>query len=747
MENKENNFLACVHIEKNTAGIAFLDISTGEFYLAQGSFEYIDKLLSNFVPKEVLYESSKYKQFTELFGTKYYTYKLEDWAFNSETSKDRLLKQFDTNSLKGFGVHKFEKGITAAGAILQYLDLTEHRDIKHITRISRIEEDKYVWLDKFTIRNLELFTSFGNDTNCLIDIIDKTVSPPGSRLMKRRLAFPLKDVTQIKERLDLVEFFIKNNEIKDSIEKLIKQTGDLERTNSKISSQRINPRAVVLLKNALFAVKEVKDICEKSGNKNLQETANRINPCINIRNRIDAEINNNSPVHVQKGNVIATGISKELDELRNIAFSGKDYLAGLQKKLAYKTGITSLKISFNNVFGYYFEVRHKFKNYVPKEWTRKQTLVSAERYINSELKEYEEKILGAEEKISSLETKIFNELVISLADYIPAIRTNANIIAQTDCIIAFANIAEENNYVKPLINNSDIIDIKSGRHPVIEQQLPVEEPYIPNDVYLDNKKQQIIIVTGPNMAGKSALLRQTALIVLMAQIGSFVPAKHVEIGYVDKIFTRVGASDNIASGESTFMVEMNEASSILNNISERSLILFDELGRGTSTYDGISIAWSITEYIHEHPICKAKTLFATHYHELNEMEKSFNRIKNFNVSVKEINNKIIFLRKLLPGGSEHSFGIHVAKLAGMPEKIIERANEILKELEKTNRKDELLNKVDNLSKKDDGYQLSFFKLEDPVLIKIRNDIKNIDINNLTPIEALNKLNDIKKHLE
>ena len=746
LDHKENNFLACVHIAKQIAGVAFLDISTGEFYLAEGSYSYIDKLLSSFSPKEVLYERSKYETFKELFGTKYYTYKLEDWAFTEETSRERLLKQFDTKSLKGFGVEKLDYGVTAAGAVLQYLDLTEHRDIKHIARILRIEEDKYVWLDKFTIRNLELFGSFGDQATSLIDVIDNTVSPPGARLLKRWLALPLKNLQQIEERHDLVEYFCENDKTKSEIRKLVKQTGDLERMNSKISSQRINPRDVVQLKNALFAVSEIKNICKNIDNKNLNKIADQLNECIDISGRIDKEIENDPPAILGKGQVISEGVSEELDELRKIAYSGKDYLANMQRDLAYKTGISSLKIGYNNVFGYYFEVRHRFKNMVPETWVRKQTLTTAERYINQELKEYEEKILGAEEKILALENKLFSELVITLADYMPVIQTNAQLVANLDCIISFAITAIENNYTKPEMNDSKVLDIKAGRHPVIEKQLPVDESYIPNDVYLDNKKQQIIIVTGPNMAGKSALLRQTALIVLLAQIGSYVPAEKAKIGYIDKIFTRVGASDNISSGESTFMVEMNEAASILNNISDRSLILFDELGRGTSTYDGISIAWAIVEYIHENT-AKAKTLFATHYHELNEMEKSFKRIKNFNVSVKEINQKIIFLRKLIAGGSEHSFGIHVAKLAGMPKSIVKRANKILGELEKTHRKEELLNKVETIADNREGMQLSFFQLDDPVLIQIRDEIKNIDVNNLTPLEALNKLSSIQKIIQ
>jgi DNA mismatch repair protein MutS len=746
LDHRENNFLACVNLGKQMAGVAFLDLSTGEFYLSQGSFQYIEKLVAGFSPKEVLFERSKNDLFKETFGNRYYSYKLEDWCFTEQTSSERLLKQFDTNSLKGFGVNTLEYGITAAGAILQYLDLTEHRDLKHITGISRIEEENNVWLDKFTIRNLELFHSLGENSQTLLDVIDKTVSPPGSRLMKRRLALPLKDIRLINERLDLVQYFYENEEIKSDIRKLIKETGDLERMNSKISSQRINPRDVVQLKNALFAVEKIKEFGISSGEKNLISVADKLNPLSEIRNRIAKEINDDPPVQIQKGNVIAEGVNEDLDKLRKLAFSGKDYLADLQRKLAYETGISSLKIGFNNVFGYYFEIRNIYKDKVPAEWTRKQTLVSAERYINEDLKQYEEQILGAEEKILAIENRIFGEIVVSLSDYIFAIQENARNVAHLDCMISLAIVAKNNNYVRPEINDSDILDIKAGRHPVIENSLPPDEEYIPNDVYLDNEDQQIIIVTGPNMAGKSALLRQTALIVLLAQIGSFVPAESAKIGYVDKIFTRVGASDNISSGESTFMVEMNEAASILNNISTRSLVLFDELGRGTSTYDGISIAWSIVEYIHEFPKAKAKTLFATHYHELNEMEKSFSGIKNFNVSVKEINNKIIFLRKLVKGGSEHSFGIHVAKLAGMPQSIVKRANEILLELEKTHRKEDLLEKVDELAEHREGMQLSFFQLDDPVLKQIRDEIKNLDINNLTPVDALNKLNEIKKHL-
>ncbi len=746
LDHRENNFLACVNIDKHGAGVAFLDISTGEFYLAEGSFEYIDKLLSSFSPKEILHERSRTERFEELFGNKYYTFKIEDWAYENENAKDRLLRQFDTASLKGFGVHEMQLGVTAAGAALQYLDLTEHRDIKHITRISRIEEDNYVWLDKFTIRNLELFGAGYEGTNTVLNVIDKTSSPPGARLMRRLLSLPLKNLQPITERQDTVAYFLKNKEQQTQLRKLIKQTGDLERMNSKIASQRISPRDVAQLKNALFAIEDIKQLCQKSGSPILQKIADSLNPCENIRTRIEKEIHQDPPVHVSKGKAIAAGVSEELDELRKISGSGKDYLANMQRELAYKTGIASLKISFNNVFGYYFEVRNKYKNQVPEEWTRKQTLVSSERYINQELKEYEDKILGAEDKILALETRIFNDLVLSLADYIPIIQTNGMQVAHLDCMNSFALTAEENNYVRPQLDESDVLNIKGGRHPVIEQQLAVDDPYIANDVFLDTDTQQIIIVTGPNMAGKSALLRQTALIVLLAQIGSFVPADSAEIGLVDKIFTRVGASDNISSGESTFMVEMNEAASILNNLSQKSLILFDELGRGTSTYDGISIAWAIVEHIHESKNARAKTLFATHYHELNEMTKSFKRIKNFNVSVKEIKNKIIFLRKLVAGGSEHSFGIHVAKLAGTPKSVVKRANIILSELEKSHKKEDLKEKTKELAAGREGMQLSFFQLDDPVLSQVRKEIENLDIDHLTPMDALMKLNEIKKHL-
>lgn len=755
LEHKENNYLACVNINKNKAGITFLDISTGEFYTAEGTFEYVDKLLNSFSPKEVLIEKTNQKQFTELFGNSFYTYPLDDWLFSPETSQERLMKQFDTISLKGFGVAEMKLGTVAAGAILQYLDLTHHDRIKHITRLSRIEEEHHVWLDKFTIRNLELFGSFNEGAKTLIDVIDQTISPMGGRMMKRWLALPLKDIRPINERLDVVDFFLKNEEDKQLLITQIKQIGDLERLVSKIAIGRINPREVLQIKNALLAIIPVKEVCEKTDNSYLKRIAEQLNPCTSIRERIEKEIKKDASNQIVKGNVIADGISNELDELREISFSGKDYLVQMQQKQAKLTGISSLKISYNNVFGYYFEVRNTYKNRVPETWIRKQTLVSAERYINEELKEYEAKILGAEEKILAIEQKLYADLILNLAEYISALQLNATLIAQLDCLLSFSKIAEENKYKRPEVNESEIIDIKEGRHPVIEKQLPIGEPYITNDVFLDTGEQQVIIITGPNMAGKSALLRQTALIVLMAQIGCFVPVESAKIGYVDKIFTRVGASDNISLGESTFMVEMSEAASILNNISNRSLILFDELGRGTSTYDGISIAWAIVEYILQHRKTKAKTLFATHYHELNEMEKLYPGIKNYNVSVREVENnetgqgKIIFLRKLVRGGSEHSFGIHVARIAGMPQSVVQRANDILVELEdkretKNNSKSKVKNTKKSKEENKDGFQMSFFQLDDPVLKQIRDEIKHLNINNLTPVEALNKLNEIKK---
>ena len=744
LEHKENNYLACVNIEKKDAGIAFLDLSTGEFYSAQGSFDYIDKLLVSFKPKEVLVERSKQNHFKELFGTKLYMYPLEDWVFSKETAIERLLKQFDTKSLKGFGIESLYSGNVAAGAILQYLDLTHHTENKHITKLNRIEEELYVWLDKFTIRNLEVLSPVQEGGKALINVMDKTWSPMGARLMRRWLSLPLKNIQPIQDRLDVVDYYVKNNEIKSGIEKYIKQIGDLERLISKVALLRVNPREVVYLKNSLNAIIPVKEFCSNADEANLKKLGEQLNPCLTIKERIENEINDESPVQVQKGKVIKPGVSQELDDLRSISYSGKDYLKEMQERETLRTGIASLKIGFNNVFGYYFEVRNTHKDKVPPEWIRKQTLVSAERYISEELKEYESKILGAEEKILALESQLFNDLVLALNDYISSIQLNAFIIAQLDCLLSFATVSEQNNFSKPEINDSKIIDIKQGRHPVIEQQLPDGEPYIANDVLLDDKEQQIIIITGPNMAGKSALLRQTALIVLLSQVGSFVPAQSAKIGYVDKIFTRVGASDNISLGESTFMVEMNEAASILNNISDRSLILFDELGRGTSTYDGISIAWAIVEYIHEHAGAKAKTLFATHYHELNEMEKSFSRIINYNVSVKELGNKIIFLRKLVKGGSAHSFGIHVAKMAGMPVSVVKRSEKILENLEQSRDNNTPTKPVGNIAKQREGYQLSIFQLDDPVLKQIRDEIKNIDINNLTPVEALNKLNEIQK---
>ena len=747
LNHKENNFVAGVYIEKKIAGVAFLDISTGEFLTAEGSFEYVDQLLNNFQPKEVLLEKSRQQEFLEIFGTKFYTYKLDDWIFTEQSAQDRLLKHFETSSLKGFGVQGLQYGIIAAGAILQYLDITQHDHLQHITKINRIEEDRYVWLDKFTIRNLELFLSLNEGARTLIEIVDQTISPMGARMLKRWISLPLKDIQPINDRLDIVEFFCKNPEFRESIINQVKLIGDLERIISKVALSRINPREIVQLKRALYALEPIKKACAESKLQPLKKIGEQLTLCESIREKIEKEINPDPPIQVNKGHVFAEGVSKELDELREILYSGKDYLVQLQQREIERTGIPSLKVGFNSVFGYYIEVRNTHKDKVPDEWIRKQTLVSAERYITEELKEYETKILGAEEKILKLETNLFNDLVLSLIDYIPAIQLNASIIARLDCLLSFATLAIENKYVRPVLIDSDIIDIKQGRHPVIEKQLPIDESYIPNDVYLDNKKQQIIILTGPNMSGKSALLRQTALIVLLAQIGSYVPAESAQIGIVDKIFTRVGASDNISLGESTFMVEMNEAASILNNLSPRSLLLLDEIGRGTSTYDGISIAWAMVEFIHEHPIASAKTLFATHYHELNEMEASFSRVRNYNVSIKEINNKIIFLRKLKPGGSEHSFGIHVAQMAGMPKSVVNRANEILKELEQSHMKQDLSKSVSDLADHREGLQLSFFQLDDPVLKQIRDELLDIDINNLTPIEALNKLNEIKKHLK
>ena len=725
LNHKENNFLAAIHFAKDKCGIAFLDISTGEFLTAEGTTDYIDKLLNNFSPKEVLLERNNKKKFEEIFGPRYFSFELDDWIFTSEAANDRLLKHFETKNLKGFGIQHLKLGIIASGAILYYLDQTQHTHISHITSLARIEEERYVRLD------------------------DKTISPMGSRLLRRWILFPLKDVKPIQERQDVVEYFFRHPEVKELLDEQLEQIGDLERIISKVAVGRVTPREVVQLKIALQALEPIKEASMASNEPSLCRIGEQLNVCALIRDRIDQEIQPDPPSLVNKGGVIAKGVNEELDELRSIAYSGKDYLLQVQQRESEKTGIPSLKIAFNNVFGYYIEVRNAHKDKVPADWIRKQTLVNAERYITEELKEYEEKILGAEEKILSLESRLFNELVLCLTEYIPPIQCNANLIGRLDCLLSFAKAAESNKYIRPLVDESDVIDIKGGRHPVIEKQLPLGETYVANDVYLDEDKQQIIIITGPNMAGKSALLRQTALITLLAQIGCFVPAESARIGIVDKIFTRVGASDNISVGESTFMVEMNEAADILNNMTSRSLVLFDELGRGTSTYDGISIAWAIVEYIHEHPKAKARTLFATHYHELNEMEKSFKRIKNYNVAVKEVNNKVIFLRKLERGGSEHSFGIHVAKMAGMPKSIVKRADEILKQLEQENRQTGVVTgkTITEGPSSTAGMQLSFFQLDDPILCQIRDEILNLDVNNLTPIEALNKLNDIKKILK
>ena len=746
LNHRENNFLACVYFGKIAYGVAFVDVSTGEFLISEGSAEYIDKLLQSFQPKEVLFEKGKTDLFKEHFGTRFYTFQLDEWTFNEDSSNERLLKHFETKSLKGFGVQNMQSGIIAAGATLHYLDLTQHENLKHIISLSRIDENKFVWLDKFTIRNLELFNTINEGGKSLINIIDKTISPMGSRMLKRWVALPLKDIKPIEERQTVVQYFIDNYDIKRTFEQNLNQIGDLERIISKVAVGRVNPREINQLKNALSAITNIKDLCEKANDSTLHRIGEQLNPCKSILEKIEREISPDPPVQVAKGNVIASGVSAELDELRSLLSDGKDYMIKIQQRESERTSIPSLKVSFNNVFGYYIEVRNTHKDKVPDDWIRKQTLVSAERYITSELKDYEEKILGAEEKILTIETKLYNEIIIELANYIAPIQLDANLIAQLDCLLSFATVALSNNYACPKINDTKIIDIKEGRHPVIEKQLSIGEEYVSNNVYLDNDKQQIIIITGPNMSGKSALLRQTGLIVLLAQIGSFIPAKSAEIGYVDKIFTRVGASDNISQGESTFMVEMNEAASILNNISERSLILLDELGRGTSTYDGISIAWAIAEFIHEHPTANAKTMFATHYHELNEMENSFNRVKNYNVSVKEVNNKVIFLRKLVRGGSEHSFGIHVARMAGMPKSVVKRAESILKDLEKSHSKNTLTKPISDLSHNREGYQLSFFQLDDPVLSQIRDEIVKIDVNNLTPLEALNALNEIKKLL-
>lgn len=739
---KENNFLAAVHFGKSACGVAFLDISTGEFMTAEGTFDYVDKLLNNFAPKEVLFERGKRGMFEGNFGSKFFTFELDDWVFTETSAREKLLKHFETKNLKGFGVEHLTNGVIASGAILQYLDMTQHYQISHITSLSRIEADRYVRLDKFTIRSLELVNSMNEGGTSLLDVIDHTISPMGARLLKRWIVFPLKDVKPINERLDVVDYFFREPDFKDFVEEQLHRVGDLERIVSKAAVGRISPREVVQLKVALQAIEPIKNACLNADNESLRRIGEQLNPCVSIRDKIAKEIKNDPPLLVNKGGVIADGVNEELDELRRIAYSGKDCLLQIQQRESELTGIPSLKIAYNNVFGYYIEVRNTHKDKVPADWIRKQTLVNAERYITQELKEYEEKILGAEDKILALETRLYNELVMALSEFIPAIQINATQIARLDCLLSFANVARANNYIRPVIAEDDVLDIHQGRHPVIEKQLPPGERYIANDVYLDTETQQIIIITGPNMAGKSALLRQTALITLMAQIGCFVPAESAHVGLVDKIFTRVGASDNISVGESTFMVEMNEAADILNNLSPRSLVLFDELGRGTSTYDGISIAWAIVEHIHEHKRVRARTLFATHYHELNDMEAQFKRIKNYNVSVKEVDNKVIFLRKLERGGSEHSFGIHVAKMAGMPKTIVKRAGEILRQLESENRQEGI--SVTPKTVSSDGVQLSFFQLDDPVLCQIRDEILNLDVNNLTPLEALNKLNDIKR---
>lgn len=745
LNHKENNFLAGVHFGKGgVCGVAFLDISTGEFLTAEGAYDYIDKLLGNFSPKEVLVERSKRKQFEEHFGPRYLLFELDDWVFTEDAASERLLRHFETKNLKGFGVQQLPNAIIASGSLLHYLDITQHTHIAHITALSRIEEDRYVRLDKFTVRSLELLDSMNEGGRSLLNVIDRTVSPMGARMLRRWLVFPLKNVKKINDRLNGVEYFFRRPDLREAIEPHLDLIGDLERIISKVAVGRISPREVAQLRVSLSAIEPIKQICLSAEEPMLQYMGEQLNACALIRDRIEREINPDAPTLVNRGGIIRHGVNSELDELRDLSFSGKDYLLKIQQREIERTGITSLKISFNNVFGYYIEVRNTHKDKVPAEWIRKQTLVNAERYITQELKEYEEKILGAEERISVLETQLFNDLVQAISEYIPAIQLNANLIAQLDCLLSFVKTAQENRYVRPEVNESLEIDIVEGRHPVIEKQLPPGEVYVSNSVRLDNDTQQIMMITGPNMAGKSALLRQTALIVLMAQIGCFVPAESAKIGLVDKIFTRVGASDNISLGESTFMVEMNEAANILNNISERSLVLFDELGRGTSTYDGISIAWAIVEHIHEHGRARAKTLFATHYHELNEMERTYKRIANYNVSVKEVDNKVIFLRKLVRGGSEHSFGIHVAKLAGMPQSIVKRADQILKQMEKENRQNGIAKPTAEIASSRSGVQLSFFQLDDPVLSQVRDEILRVDINNLTPMEALNKLNDIKK---
>ncbi len=751
LEHKENNFLAGIHMQGNIYGIAFLDVSTGEFYTDQGSREYVDKLIQTFRPSEIVVQKNRLRELHESFPGKYYTSTLEDWVYTREFADDLLLKHFGTVSYKGFGIEEIENGIIAAGAAMHYLAETRHDKVQHITRISRIDESRYVWLDKFTIRNLELLHSMNENATSLIQVLDHTLSPMGSRMLKRWVVLPLKDKATIQERHRVVELLLQDQDLSDELGLHIKNIGDLERLISKVAVGKINPREVLQVHRALSAIEPIKDLCSGHESESLKTISDQLNPCARIRERIAREILPEPSAVITKGNVIADGVSDVLDELRSISTSGKDYLAQLRQREIERTGIPNIKISYNNVFGYYLEVTNTHKNKVPEDWVRKQTLVNSERYITPELKEYEEKILGAEEKILKEEERIFLELIASLSEFIEPIQLNASVIARLDCLLCFANVAKQYNYHKPEINDSFVLDIKQGRHPVIEQQLPPGEEYIANDLYLDNEKQQIIMITGPNMSGKSALIRQTALIVLMAQMGSFVPAEKAELGWVDKIFTRVGASDNISSGESTFMVEMNETASILNNISNRSLILLDEIGRGTSTYDGISIAWAIAEFLHEHPLFRAKTLFATHYHELNEMAESFLRIKNFNVSVKETHNTVIFLRKLVPGGSEHSFGIHVAKMAGMPPHVINRANDILSQLEKSHSHDEITGKDTSKGKEKQkstagDYQLSFIQLDDPLLLQIKEDILNTDINTLTPVEALMKLNEIKRLL-
>ena len=742
---KENNFLAAVHFGRSACGVAFLDISTGEFLTGEGTYDYVEKLLGNFQPKEVLFERGRKKDFERYFGSRYFTFELDDWVFTEQHSQQRLHKHFHVKTMKGFGVDHLHNGLTAAGAILEYLEQTQHTQVGHISSIRRIEEEKYVRLDKFTIRSLEIVQPMQEDGKSLLDVIDRTVSPMGSRLLRRWLVFPLKDQKPINDRLDVVDYFFREPQFRQVVDEQLQRVGDLERIISKVAVGRVTPREVVQLKIALQALQPIKEACLSTDNPVIRHIGSRLTLCEEIRDRIEREVVPDPPQQVQKGGVVRNGVSQELDELRQIAYSGKDYLLQIQNREAEQTGIQSLKIGYNNVFGYYLEVRNTYKDKVPAEWVRKQTLAQAERYITQELKEYEEKILGAEDKILSLEAQLFNSLVLAIQQFTAQIQTDASLLAHIDCLLSFAKTAEEHRYIRPVVEDSDVIDIKQGRHPVIETELPVDEQYVPNDVRLDQERQQIIIITGPNMAGKSALLRQTALIVLLAQVGCFVPAESARIGMVDKIFTRVGASDNISLGESTFMVEMTEASNILNNVTPRSLVLFDELGRGTSTYDGISIAWAIVEYLHETPKAKARTLFATHYHELNEMEKNFNRIKNYNVSVKEVDGKVIFLRRLERGGSEHSFGIHVAEIAGMPRSIVKRANVILKQLEAENTQVGKVGKpIGDIADSREGMQLSFFQLDDPVLCQIRDEILGLDVNNLTPVEALNKLNDIKK---